>query len=112
MAKRPGSRAGASITIALLGSTMIGCGRPETLPAECAQVAIDVAAGSVGEPTPEAALKQWLATGASPLAPRDGWTMRRENGSLYWANGLHRVEIVDLGTGGGSGWAVTRSNCA
>ena len=45
-------------------------------------------------------------------APSDGWTMRRENGSLYWANGLHRIEIVDLSTGGGSGWAVTSSNCA
>ncbi|GAB3753534.1 hypothetical protein GCM10028864_32230 [Microlunatus parietis] len=97
---------------ALLGS-IAACGvPPEGLPPGCAGIAIDLAAGAVGEPTPEAALEVWLETGASPLAPRTGWTTRRENGLLYKINGPHRVEISDLSRGGGSGWLVTGSNCA
>ncbi|MFC7623506.1 hypothetical protein [Microlunatus sp. GCM10028923] len=118
MAMRPGARRpGVIIAIGVVACALlaaIGCGRglPETVPSGCAVIAIDLAAGAVGEPTPEAALELWLATGASPLAPRTGWTTARENGLLYKVNGPHRVEISDLSRGGGSGWMVTGSNCA
>lgn len=105
------------ITVGFAASALLGsissCGLPpEGLPLGCQGMAISVAAGAVGEPTPEAALDLWLETGASPLAPRTGWTTRRENGLLYKINGPHRVEISDLSAADGSGWLVTGSNCA
>ncbi|GAB3753531.1 hypothetical protein [Microlunatus parietis] len=119
MATRPGARRpgviialAAGVAACALTAAIANFGLPGLLPPGCVSISISVEAGSVGEPTPEAALDRWLDTGASPRVPRQGWSRTMENGLLYLVNGPHRVEILDLSTGGGSGWTVTAANCS
>ncbi|MFC7623505.1 hypothetical protein [Microlunatus sp. GCM10028923] len=116
MATRPGARrpgviiaVAAGVAVCALIAAIATFGLPGQLPPGCASIYILVDPDAVGEPTPEAALDRWLETGASPRVPREGWSRTMENGLLYLVNGPHRVEVLDLRSGG---WTVTAANCS
>jgi hypothetical protein len=101
------------LSAALFTSVLIGTGPSWTAlpPLACTSMAISVAEGAVGEPSPEAALERWLDQGASPLTPRFGWVSRPADGFVFMINGAREIEISDLSSGSGSGWMVTATNC-
>ncbi len=97
---------------ALIATVVLGLGPPWTPPLTCTSMAISVAEGAVGEPTPEAALQRWLDESASMVTPRFGWTSSRRDGFVFMSVGSHEVEISDLTQARGTGWMVTAATCA